>query len=57
MVNRLAREGNLQAAKLMLDRFSPQAAVPDGLAPDTFRALAQLALSSRPEATEDDDLS
>jgi len=47
VVHRLAREGNLTAAKLMLDRFAPGPVAPDAEQPDTFRELAELAHSLR----------
>ena len=49
VVNRLARQGNLQAAKLFLERFDPSAVVAPS-APDTFRALADLATQAAVEA-------
>ena len=55
VVNRLAREGNLQAAKLMLDRFGPAGPPDDASGPETFRALAELAReppADNPEGNE-----
>ena len=45
VVHKLAREGNLQAAKLHLARFDAgaDASRMNGIAPDTFRALAEMA--------------
>ena len=42
-VLRLARQGNLQAAKLILERFDPQAGRLSSSAPGDFQALAELA--------------
>jgi hypothetical protein len=52
VVNRLARQGNLQAAKVFLERFDPSAVVAPS-APDTFRALADLATQAAVEAEKD----
>ena len=51
LVGRLAQEGNLQAAKLYLARFDPEAAGLATTAPEQFYMLAELAA----QAVEDAD--
>ena len=46
VLNRLARSGNIQAAKLLLDHFAPESDGLSSVGPDTFRALAELARTS-----------
>ena len=43
VLNRLAREGHIQAAKLLLDHFAPAGSELPSAEPATFRALAELA--------------
>ena len=50
VLGRLAREGNVQAARLFLDQFAPEDGADASAAPDTFRALAALAEMKRPES-------
>ena len=47
VVNTLARNGNLTAAKLLLDRFSPDLAASDDDRPQTFLEIAELAEALR----------
>ena len=50
VLGRLAREGNVQAARLFLDQFAPEDGADASAAPDTFRALAALAEMTHQES-------
>jgi len=50
VLGRLAREGNVQAARLFLDQFAPEDGADASAAPDTFRALTALAEINRTES-------
>ena len=54
IVGRLAREGNLQAAKLFVDRFAAGTRETGACEPDTFRRLADLAAMIPPASGAED---
>ena len=55
VLGRLAREGNVQAARLFLDRFASDDGADASAAPETFRALAALAEMQHAESIPPED--